>query len=528
MKHLLFYSVAFLFVGTNVLGQPADRDDFDRSFLEIYMHTASKDVPSALKAADSLYQSAQSDVHRLRSLMLISDMHHRLANRDSSIHYVRKAERIAEKTKNYIWLARIYGVLSTQYRETGLFLEGKRCLDKGLEVIENVQDSDFVNQFKGQSCQEMGFYLIEERKYQEAISQFKKADAFLRAVPDSVVRHFALAQSEERLGLCYFELEMVDSARAHYENALVLVRKASDADTPIKGFIYNGLGRVHLEGHNYGQADSCFQKALAIAEVSGFPNLEIAVYKSLAQYHQVTGNGEGYHHYNEQYLEALRLKTAKHRRYADNILANVRQKIAAMASSNQTLGFAAAGCVVLAGLGMGTYIHRQRKNHRRYKDVIAKLRNERAQALAAEEVIVETPVDRDKDLMPESTKQELLKKLERFESSGHFTDRRISIAILAGKLETNTKYLSYIIKNHRNKDFNTYINELRINYIIEKLETDNRYLHYKISYLAEECGFATHSQFTTVFRNITGLSPSRFMTYLKKDSEVGHPELLDA
>src|SRR5690606_9949408 len=101
--------------------------------------------------------------------------------------------------------------------------------------------------------------------------------------------------------------------------------------------------------------------------------------------------------------------------------------------------------------------------------------------VTAQEAPEREVADREKDIMPEGTKQELLKKLERFESSQQFTDRNISIAVLAAKMKTNTKYLSYLINNYRNKDFNGYVNELRINYIIAKMETDKRYLHYKIS-----------------------------------------------
>jgi hypothetical protein len=52
----------------------------------------------------------------------------------------------------------------------------------------------------------------------------------------------------------------------------------------------------------------------------------------------------------------------------------------------------------------------------------------------------------------------------------------------------------------------TYINKLRINYIVEKLKTDPNFIKYRISYLAENCGFASHSSFATVFKTITGLS----------------------
>ena len=58
-------------------------------------------------------------------------------------------------------------------------------------------------------------------------------------------------------------------------------------------------------------------------------------------------------------------------------------------------------------------------------------------------------------------------------------------------METNTKYLSYIIKKHRQKDFAKAIyNELRVDYIIEKLTTDPIYRQYKIELLlADEMAF---------------------------------------
>ena len=69
-------------------------------------------------------------------------------------------------------------------------------------------------------------------------------------------------------------------------------------------------------------------------------------------------------------------------------------------------------------------------------------------------------------------KNHILNKLKRFESSKRFLNKDISLAVLAGQLESNTKYLSEIINTHYNVNFNTYINRLRINFIIEKLKTD--------------------------------------------------------
>lgn len=519
MKLPFSYFIACFFLLTKSFAQPTE-EDFNRAFLRIYMHTASEDVNQALQAADSLCRTAGNDVQKIRALMLVSDMHHRLASRDSSIHYAMEAGKIAEKTANHVWLARISGVLSTQHRETGLLTEGKRHLQKGLETIEKVANPEFVNQYKGQSFQELGYYAIEEGNFREAIGHFKRAEPFLAALADSVVRHFGLSQNHERLGLCYLKLGIVDSAKTYYQQALAFEGVASGADTPLKGFIYNGLGLIYVNEGQSAKADSCLQVALAIAETTGFPHLKIAVYQNLVHYYQRTGDQAAYERYNAQYLKEYRDNTLKHKKYADNILTRIQQQVVSLGKSNRMLTLSFSACVMLVAVGVGLYVRKQRKDRRRYKDVISRLRNEQfaIKENARSEMVALT--DRDKELMPERTKQELLRKLERFESSQQFTDRNISIAVLAGKMKTNTKYLSYLINNYRNKDFNTYINELRIHYIIAKMENESRYLSYKISYLAEECGFATHSQFTTVFRNITGLSPSTFMSYLRREESV--------
>ena len=60
---------------------------------------------------------------------------------------------------------------------------------------------------------------------------------------------------------------------------------------------------------------------------------------------------------------------------------------------------------------------------------------------------------------------------------------------------------------------------LRIDFIVKKLKTDPAFMHYKISYLASECGFSTHSIFSTVFKANTGISPNIFIELLKKEME---------
>lgn len=117
--------------------------------------------------------------------------------------------------------------------------------------------------------------------------------------------------------------------------------------------------------------------------------------------------------------------------------------------------------------------------------------------------------------IPDKTEEEILKRLETFEKTNLFLDDKIRIATLAKHLQTNTKYLSAILNKTKNKSFNTYINHLRINYIVMKLQTDSQYLNYKISYLAKESGFASQSSFSSSFKEVTGKTPS---TYIKEQA----------
>ena len=133
---------------------------------------------------------------------------------------------------------------------------------------------------------------------------------------------------------------------------------------------------------------------------------------------------------------------------------------------------------------------------------------------------IEKKQEHKKAIILKETEEQILNKLKKFEQSKRFLNKDFSLAILAGQLDTNTKYLSEIINSHYHMNFNTYINKLRINYIVEKLKTDPNFIKYRISYLAENCGFASHSSFATVFKSITGLTPVKFIEFLNNENKT--------
>lgn len=122
-------------------------------------------------------------------------------------------------------------------------------------------------------------------------------------------------------------------------------------------------------------------------------------------------------------------------------------------------------------------------------------------------------------IIPEKTEIVILEKLKKFEKGSQFLNAELSLNSLAKEFNTNTSYLSEIINKHIGKNFKTYINELRINYITDKMRKNPEYLTYKISYLADEAGFTSRTSFTTIFKSVTGVSPSVFIESIQQKNK---------
>ncbi len=105
----------------------------------------------------------------------------------------------------------------------------------------------------------------------------------------------------------------------------------------------------------------------------------------------------------------------------------------------------------------------------------------------------------------------ILKGLDDFEQNNGFLQINITSAILAKRMNTNSKYLTKVIKFYRNKNFTSYINDLRVDYIIKRLKKDKKIQNYTIKALAVEAGFNSAEVFSKSFYKNTGIYPSYFI-----------------
>ena len=113
--------------------------------------------------------------------------------------------------------------------------------------------------------------------------------------------------------------------------------------------------------------------------------------------------------------------------------------------------------------------------------------------------------------------QNILQQLDKFEEELRFTDNQMSLRLLSEEFNTNIPYLSKIINVYKGKNFNYYINDLRIDYIIELLKNDATYLNYDIKNLASLAGFTNAVNFSDNFQRKFEIKPSYFIKMMKEN-----------
>ena len=113
--------------------------------------------------------------------------------------------------------------------------------------------------------------------------------------------------------------------------------------------------------------------------------------------------------------------------------------------------------------------------------------------------------------------ESILNQLHVFEKENKFLDNQISQKMLSESLGTNSTYLSKIINVYKGKSFNHYINDLRIDYIIEFMKNDAKYLNIDVKELATMAGFANAISFSDNFQRKYQIKPSFFIKMMKEN-----------
>ncbi|MEX0981825.1 MAG: AraC family transcriptional regulator [Bacteroidales bacterium] len=107
---------------------------------------------------------------------------------------------------------------------------------------------------------------------------------------------------------------------------------------------------------------------------------------------------------------------------------------------------------------------------------------------------------------------EMIRKaiLEHMENNKPYLNRELSISDLAADIQISRHFITEVINNHMGKNFYLLINEYRIEEVKRRLH-DPKYKNLTILAIAYDSGFNSKSAFNTVFRQMTGKTPSQYL-----------------
>lgn len=448
---------------------------------------------------------------KLNSLLVLAENYLAQGLYKESVKYVFQAEQLAENSESESLKAYTGIVVSAFYRKLELFRKAKEALDKAVQPMSLIKDETEKNYVAGRYQLESGLLELAVSKGDSGISKLWKSKSKFDTLEKGRLKNICIQLINNELANCYLQDENeIDSSFYYFELNL-----QAESDTYFQQLAKNGIIRFYLKKGRHEKALSLVsQMSPNLSEINSIRS-KIEIYKTIAQIYYEKGDVENYKKYNQNYL---RLNDSIYKIDKETRLLVIGQleknvsEPTEKAYSFYWIWFVLG--IAMLGFGVTYQYHvKVKKEYARFLEIMQKL-----EAKENSEALVQTSEISGVYTISEKTEQVILDKLKKFEESEKYLNPKMSLNLLAKILETNTKYLSEIVNKNKGMNFNHYINELRINYILRKLKTEHKYQNYKVSSLAEECGFGSRNTFTSAFKNYTGMSPATFIGFIKKEN----------
>lgn len=507
MKCINLFFVLFLTILFCVRALGYDKA-FDQRYNEVYSDKIASNVGEAYRIADSLYSAAQNDLQRIKALMLLANITHSTGDVAAALAFATRAQRIAETDGFLEWESRTAGFLATTFRNVGLYSESKKYLKKANVTNEKQRDARGYALTKVNILQERAFHELADSNYVEALKFLMEAKHYTQQDTSSNPRGVLVrATNDQLIGICYLHMDKLVEADSAFLHSLLLL---GVQESNLKPYIYRGLAEVKLRQNKHALAEEYLAKAAPYINTSNREELKLLLYETYIKFYSQS-NPDKAAYYQKMHAEVTEKRMMTWQRVADQLLESKEVQRRGFRMENIIVG------VVLIVLIMSLLIFLIVKNRinggRTIQDNAPQDTAGRSQRSA--EAAQEEEVN-----IAEETQRRLIAELEDLENNSFYLQTDISLSKLSAMMHTNVRYISYIFRKYRKKDFNAYLQEKRVSHIISLLEEDPSLLNCKISYLASICGFTSHSKFSIAFRAETGVLPSDYIQRLR-DQGVG-------
>ncbi|SFN10069.1 AraC-type DNA-binding protein [Chryseobacterium oleae] len=491
----------------------------DKAFQKLYQNP-----DECINYSQSLLISDQNPEHRIVLQNIISQAYAMKGDYIQSVNIYSQKEdsREKESLSYFLQIAGDYN-LADQYQNLDLYSQSQRIISGLLADHKLLKgDNPRMNVITAKLYQLQALNFGINRSYNQALENLSKSDQYLGFNN----QENRILEMENKVFRASFLMRQNKLEEAKYllETTLVLAEKSTDYYF-IQALAYENLSRYYFLKENYGTAVEILEKGLSRIENLPYNSLKAKIYESLSKNYFALHRDEKYHQYNKLYTE-LRTKldssTKEGIRYIVKLVETNQNTNLEFQKQKQLkkISLISGGFLIII-IGLLIYFLILKNSHKDLKKQSDFFEKQKNQELAVQNISRETSAadkttEKDPHKISKEKEDEILQKLEDWEKQQRYLDKSMTLSALSSQMGMNTKYLSEVINSSKGKNFNAYINELRINHIARLLRTDPVYLNYKVSYLAEYSGFSSHSAFTTVFKSVTGMSPNAYIQEISK------------
>jgi AraC-like DNA-binding protein len=515
LSKYFYFILAFVLFQTNSKAQSLLNQNYLSNDIEKLIHS---NPEQALKIAQHLLSKTNiTNCEKAKINFFIAKAYSIKGDYSSALNFLYEeknySDYLSKKEKIIIEIEKI-----SLLRELSLDQQAKKILRELKGTISILSDKELLNYFQAKVAIEESQFLLKEDHINKGLDLLLRKKVLLgiknKNIQDVklyfnlVLAHFYLEKKDLVKAKDIYDALITDSGKQKEPNIFVIVQSQI------------GLADICFLKKEHPEAIKFLEEALLNSQKLTNVFLEEKIMR-LQNVNYLALNDTSNYKISNANFSKIHVQTEGHDQEAINTAFNLisddyNQKYLDKKNYYLTIVYIILGLflIVIIACSAYTLIILQRKKN--LNEIINYINITRSNLVNN---FLEKKQEPKKNIILKETEDIILRKLKKFENSKRFINKDISLAVLAGQLDSNTKYLSEIINTHYQVNFNMYINKLRINYIIEKLKDDPNFINYKISYLAENCGFSSHSSFATVFKSITGISPVKFIELLNNEKE---------
>lgn len=454
-----------------------------------------------------------------------------------------EALEICENINYDVYIGRIYNNIGNVHSQFNNFALAKRYYNLAYKSSRD-------NYVSGAALSNLGLMVFNEDKFDSALLLYKKA----YNLQSNVKNHINNA-TINNIALIHQTMGRYDSAFFYYRNALSLAREIKNEEQIAKTL--SNIGQLHLETNNFDSTVYYLEQSNILIDKSNYLSILEANYSYLSKMEEMKGNDKRSLYY---YKKHSKLKDSLFNSYAYGTVnellftynmakvdkhidqLNMEQEIKERTILMQRILQIIMGLILLTVIGFLVLLYfKNRSLNQAYNSLVKKnnevikseefnyrlvleyeerlkekniLLEKKNEETEHDNAVEENDKSNNNSISTEHKRKLELAILEIMNSKEVFCDPDFSITKLSEMVGSGTTYVSWVINNSFNKNFNTFINEYRIKESCRML-SDKEYEKYSIETIATMVGFRSKGSFNPIFKEITGVTPSIYARSLK-------------